>query len=57
MLVNEEYIMLEARVEMRLETQLNDNRIVMTVYMGVDAVEPLEQLLDQRRKCLGEGDT
>lgn len=38
MLVNEEYVMLEARVEVRLETQLNDDRIVVTVNVRIDAV-------------------
>ena len=57
MLVDEEHVMLEARVEVRLEAQLNDDRIVVTVDMRIDAVEPLEQLLDQRRESLGKGDT
>lgn len=57
MLINEEYVMLEARVEVRLKTQLNDDRIVVAVYVRIDTVEPLEQLLDQRRESLGKGNT
>lgn len=57
MLVDEEYVMLEARVEVRLETQLNDDWVVVTVYVRVDTIEPLEQLLDQRRESPGKRET
>lgn len=47
--------MLEARIEMRLEPQLNHNWIMVTIDMGVDSVETLEQLSNKGRECLGKG--
>ena len=38
MLINEEHIVLEAGVQMRLETQLDDDWVVVAVDVGVDAV-------------------
>ena len=55
MLVNEQDIMLEAGVEVWLETKMNDDWVVVTVDVGVDSVEPLEDLLDEGREGLGEG--
>ena len=56
MLINEKYIMLEARIEMWLQTQLDNDRIMMTVDVGVDAVETFEDLADEGGESFGEGD-
>jgi hypothetical protein len=47
MLINEQDIVLEARIEMRLETQLNDDVVVVAVYVRVHAVQALEHVADQ----------
>lgn len=57
MLVDEQDVVLEAGVEMRLETESDDDRVVVAVDVRVDAVEALEKLTDQGRELLGEGDT
>lgn len=54
MLVNEQHIVLETRVEMRFETQLDDDGIVMAVDMRIDTVEALEHVADERREGLGK---
>ena len=56
MLVNEEDIVLEARVQMRLEAEFDDNGVVVAVDVGVDTVEALEHVSDESRERLGEGD-
>ena len=43
-LINEEDIVLEAGVEMRLQTEMNDDLVVVAVDVCVNAVEALEQL-------------
>ena len=45
-LVDEQHIVFKARVQVRFETQLDDDRVVMAVDMGVDAVEALEHVAD-----------
>lgn len=57
MLVDEEDIMLETRVEMRLQAKMHNHRIMVTVYMGVDSVKALEELANELRKRLGKGNT
>lgn len=47
MFVDEEDIVLEARIQMGLQSKLDDNRIVVTIYVCVDAIESLEKLTDQ----------
>jgi hypothetical protein len=47
--------MLEARIEVRLQAQLNHDWIMMTINVSVDSVEALEQLADKHGKCLGKG--
>jgi hypothetical protein len=54
MLVDKQYIVLEARVQVRLETQLDYDRVVMAVNVGVDAVQALEHVSDEGGKGLGE---
>ena len=47
--------MLEARVQMRLQAQLHDDRVVVAVYVRVDAIQALEELADESREGFGEG--
>lgn len=55
-LVDEENVMLEARIEVCLESELSDDGIVMAVYVGIDTVHSLENLSDHARERLGEWD-
>ena len=55
MLVDEQHIVLEAGVEVRLESEVDDNRVVVAVNVRVDAVQPLEYLEDQGLEGLREG--
>ena len=55
MLINEKHIMLKARVEVWFQTKLDNDRIVVTVDMSVDAVEAFEDLPDQGRESFREG--
>lgn len=54
MLVYEQDVMLEARVEMRLESKMHNHGVVMAVDMGVYSVEALKHLTQEARKGLGE---
>jgi hypothetical protein len=45
MLVNKENIVLEAGVEMWLKSEVDDNRIVVAVNVGVDTIQSFEHLL------------
>ncbi len=56
MLVDEEHVMLEACVQMRLEPQLQHDRVVVAVDVCVHAVEAFEHLPDQGREGFGERD-
>lgn len=44
MLIDEENVVFEARVQMWLKTQVDDHRVVVAVDMCVDAVQALEDL-------------
>lgn len=57
MLVDEEDVLLEGGVEVRLEAELADDGVVVAVDVGVDAVHALEDLADEGGEGLGEGDT
>lgn len=57
MLVDEQHVMLEARIKMRLEAQLDNDRVVVAVDVGVDAVQALEHVSDEGREGLGERHT
>lgn len=46
--------MLEARIEMRLETESADDRIVVAVDVRIDTIKALEDLADEGHKGLGE---
>ena len=56
MLIDEEHVMLETSVEVRLEAQLDNYRIVVAVNVSVHSVKALEDLAYQGRECFGEGD-
>lgn len=56
-LIDEEDVLLEARVEMGLQAKLADDGVVMAVDVGVDAVHALEDLADERGERLGERDS
>ena len=51
MLVNEENVVLEAGVEMRLKTQLADDWVVVAVDVCVNTVHPLEDGANGRWEC------
>jgi hypothetical protein len=55
-LVDEENVVLEAGVQMRLEAQVDDDWIVVTVDVSVDTVEAFEHLPEEARECFWEGD-
>ena len=54
MLIDEEHVLLEAGVQMRLQAKLPDDRVVVAVYMGVDSVHALEDLSNKGREGLRE---
>ena len=45
-LVDEEHVLLEARVEVRFQAELADDWVVVAVDVGVDAVHAFEDLAD-----------
>ena len=55
-LVDEQHIVFKTRVQVRFETQLDDDRVVMAVDVGVDAVEALEHVADEGRESFRKGD-
>jgi len=57
MLVNKQDILFEARVEVGLQPELADDGVVVTVYVGVDAVHALEDLADEGWEGFRERDT
>lgn len=54
-LVDEEDVLLETRVEVGLEAELADDGVVVAVDVGVDAVHALEDLAHGLGEGLGEG--
>lgn len=57
MLIDKQHIVLEACVQMGFQTQLNDDRVVVTVDVGVDTVEALEDLADEGGEGFRKWDT
>lgn len=57
MLVDEENIVLEAGVEMWLEAQVDDHRVVVTVNVSIYTVHSFENLANEIGKCLRKRDT
>lgn len=54
-LIDEQDVLLEAGVEVRLKTQFTNDWVVVAVDVGVDSVHALENLASKRRERLGEG--
>jgi hypothetical protein len=54
MLINEQDVVLEAGVEMWLETQMNNDRVVMAIDVRINTVQTLEDLTDSLAKGLGK---
>lgn len=50
MFVDEQDVVLEARVQVWFETELDNDRIVVAVDMGIDAVEAFEELPEKTRE-------
>lgn len=44
MFINEEDVMLEACIQMRLQTKLNNDWVMVTVDVGVYSIESFEEL-------------
>ena len=57
MLVNEQDIVLEARVQVGLQAEMDDNWVMVAVDVGINSVEALEELAQKRWKCLREWNT
>lgn len=57
MLIDEQHIMLEARIEMGFQAQLNNDGVVMAVDVCVDTVEALEDVSEEGGERLRERDT
>jgi hypothetical protein len=56
MLIHKQDVVLEARVEMRLEAQMAYDWVVVAVDMGVDSVEAFEELAQGCGKMFRKGD-
>lgn len=56
MLIDEENVVLEAGIQMRLEAQVDDDWVVVTVDVSVDTVEAFEHLPEEAWECFWEGD-
>jgi hypothetical protein len=57
MLIDEQDVVFEAGVEVRLETQFDYDWIVVAVDVRVDTIQALEHVADERGECLGKGHT
>lgn len=57
MLVDEETVMLEAGVEMRLEAKIDNDVVVMAIDVRIHTVKSLEQLSQGRGEVLGKRNT
>jgi hypothetical protein len=55
-LVNEENVMFETGVKMSLKTKLTYNRVMVTVYVSIYAIHPLEDLSNHAGEGLWERD-
>lgn len=55
MLIDKQHVVLEAGIEMRLETQRDDDRVVVAVDVGINAVEALEDLAEECWEGFWEG--
>jgi len=57
MLVHEQDVVLEARVEMWFQSQLKHNRVMVAVDVSIHSVQPLEHLADESWEGLWEWHT
>ena len=57
MLIDKQNIVLEAGIEMSFETEFANNRVVVAVDMGINAVHAFEYLADHAWEGFGEGNT
>jgi hypothetical protein len=57
MLINEKHIMLEAGIQVRLESKLDYYRIMMAVNMRVNSVKSLEELTHETWESFREWDS
>lgn len=49
--------MFETGIEMGLESQVHNHRVVVAVDVCIHPIKSLEDLANQTRECLGEGDS
>ena len=54
MLIHKQYVVLEACIQMRFETKVDDDWIVVAVDMGIDAIHAFEDLKEERLEGLRE---
>lgn len=54
MLVHKQDVVLEASIEMRLETKINDDGVVVAVDMSIYPIKPLKNLENEWLKRLRE---
>ena len=47
MLIDEENVVLEACIKVRLKSEMSNNRVVMTIYVSVDSIQAREYLLQK----------
>ena len=57
MLVHEQDVVLEARIEMWFQSQLKHDRVMVAVDMSIHSVQPLEHLADESWEGLRERNT
>jgi hypothetical protein len=55
MLIHKQDVVLEARIEMWLEAQVHNDRVVVAVDVGVDSVEAFEELAQGGREVFRKG--
>lgn len=54
MLMNEQHVMLKACIDVRLKSQLRDDRVMMTVHMSIYPVQTFEHLSNECWVRLGK---
>jgi hypothetical protein len=57
MLIHKQDVVFEARIKMWLEAQVTNDRVVVTVDVGVDSVKAFEELAQGGRKMFRKWDT
>ena len=54
MLIHKQNVMLEARIQVRFEAEVDNDRVVVTIDMGIDAIHAFEDLEEERLERLRE---